>query len=61
MVSIWYLLKRLVYWIDILYTGMYNHKILVKFDLGWNPPIILGYGPFFNFENWFPFNIFWKD
>ena len=34
MVSIHYLLKRLVYWIHTFYTGIYNHKIQVKFDLG---------------------------
>ena len=42
MVSIRYLLKRLVYWIQILYTSIYNHKMYVKFDLGLNPPIIFG-------------------
>ena len=27
MVSVQYLLKKLVYWIEILYTGIYNHKM----------------------------------
>ena len=27
MVSVRYLLKRLVYWIEILYTQVYNHKM----------------------------------
>ena len=41
MVSGPYLLKTLVYWIHISYTGICNHKIQVKFDYGQNPPIII--------------------
>ena len=41
MVSGRYLLNTLVYWIHISYTGIYKHKIQVKFDYGQNPPIII--------------------
>ena len=40
MVSIHYLMKKLLYLIHISYTGV--SKIQVKFDFGYNPPIILG-------------------
>ena len=42
MVYVRYLLKTVVYNIGfILYTQVYNHKIQVKFSLGYNPRIIM--------------------
>ena len=52
-----------MYLIHILfYTAVYNNKILVKFNLLQNPPIIMGVVALFQlncpvgmYEKWFPF------
>ena len=59
MVSVQYLLKNLVYWIHI-YTGIYNHKISVKFNLRYNPPIIMGFMASLQPQKMFPLDIFLK-
>ena len=42
MVSVHYLLKKDLYIWFIFYTQVYNYKMQVRFEFGYNPPIIVG-------------------